>query len=1689
MTIGSLSARADSGASIPQKLLSILLACVLAVSLVPSPAWASDGEADDTSTASAEEKATVQPVDDPTTDDAVSLDAPLDASQNDSLSSSPDGEIVESPDEEPAIADPVGSELDRPVALSAEEPPASDGSDVAAEAATVTALDDESYIIIQDSADETDEYERTKDTKIKVGQTMYANAYDGASYSDNRIPAQSGWSYQWLAGNEKSDPDSAYVPIAGQTGPSLTVTEDLLDQVVGKYIRVKVTGDGQVLYGPGSWLSTPASSATYTPGPVVADGAITVSNVVLAYNGADFGSDYESVPDAHVGDVIKAAAYDSEDPSTMYYGDKVDFSWQVAESADGEFREVFVGDTYTVGSFAGKYLKVVATAKDGGSSHATEAGRILAEGVYTLVSASVTKTSSTTPTTLTASAFTGDYYSQTKVDNKYVSYTWEVCKTNPIYGSDKTWTVKKVGAKGDDRLELTDADGACWVRVKADAGDNTTGPSSSVGPIKPVGVYDIKLALFSNVTDGDVESNYYKVGDTIGLHVYESTEANMKGGLIPVESLACTWKVADAANGTFTELTDGNAHKASFEITEAYQGKYLTCEVSAGVDTYELHVTKQIAAASALSVSKVELTNSDANGRVIPGSTLSAHAYDSAGKDITSEVLSAGLSFAWYTSEYASGSSPRRITGAQDASFSVTNENAMALKDKYLVATIVDERGADVSGVTGVKVSVPNAVRLYSVSVDNAVSGKPTVGVPLTATVKKGTGASNAVELGSDDAVSYQWQYTSIANTTSDSRFYDIAGATSSVYVPTATMKNKYLRVVVTSQNEIASTKFTRPYVYAIGPVSEPSVTYDLSSVALSSDAEGYRVGATLLPFPKYQEGEFEKTVPSDAYVGYTWYSSDNADGTNAKELSGFDAKTGALKLARGLEGSYVFVEANALGSPAKSTPVKVVAGALSATVKVTGISERDSDGQYSLEDWIPLTEYEWQSDKNVSAWDVFSELLQRAYYSYSLQDGWVPYSITPPGGVPLAAEHLGGYNYNYWSFKVNGTFASSYPTGYKLQDGDTIELVYLVNDGSEKPSDIEIVPDAPRPDYDDSAAWPGYAGGSASGPSTDAKTPVDTTDLAWSSALKDSSEYSKGVSDPILVNGDVYIAAGNTLYIKDAATGETKKQATLAVSINTTSRIVYADGLIVVPLSGGRLQALTADDLVTVWLTDELPAHMTGGSQQSLTTLTVRDGCVYYGTAAADWTTSYGGYYLCVDLATGETKWINKNSDAGYYWSGAASAGSYLVVADDNGVVRALDPASGDVVASLDLGVRVRSTVIADADGTTLYVVSNDGVLHKLSVAADGALTHAGSVKFGSSSTSTPSLTSNGKIVACGSSTEGYNNDWGGISYYGVIAVIDAATMTLENRVDRVDDGSWLPADAKSAPVIAQVNGETYAYFTCNSVPGGVYQYRLGDTSAGLIYHPEGTLANYCMASVAVGADGTLYYTNDSGYLIALKHSSKIRVTFDSKGGTIVGVSFVAPNEKVSAPADPVREGYTFTGWFVDEGCTKAWDFDAPVTGAMTLHAKWDKKQDGNEGGDDNKHDPEQPGGDDHEQGGSSNGGADDPQDSPAPYAKPLPAGGAPAATHAPLTQESAKTDDDKQETEKKADQKADASTRSEDRAKATSAGVDADTGAGEQHDGVNPWAMGGVALGVIGLIGATVYVVRTRRRNGEAS
>ena len=492
----------------------------------------------------------------------------------------------------------------------------------------------------------------------------------------------------------------------------------------------------------------------------------------------------------------------------------------------------------------------------------------------------------------------------------------------------------------------------------------------------------------------------------------------------------------------------------------------------------------------------------------------------------------------------------------------------------------------------------------------------------------------------------------------------------------------------------------------------------------------------------------------------------------------------------------------------------------------------------------------------------------------------WGVYSLVSP----LDGTELSGA----WSFFVNGVPGSQLDSDYVLKSGDKIVWAFAPGDTVPGVDSVVVDPGAARPNWD--SDWPGYT---SADKVTDAPVPTKDAEAKWVSELKGSNEWSKGISDPLLVGDYLYVAVGSKLLKKNVDTGETVAESPLAAKIDSTSRMVYTGGVILVPLSSGRLQALTVDALATVWVTDELPAGP-DGAQQSLASITVRDGFAYFGTASASWSDSSDGYLLCVRISDGKVMWQHKNENSkGYYWAGLAFSGNYGVIADDSGTVSTVDSETGKTVASLKIAERVRTTVLVD--GSIAYVVSADGVLHKLSVGTDGTLSELGKVTFGCSSTSTPVL-ANGKIVVGGASTEsfmdGYTNK--NTYHYGQLAVIDAETLAVDYSICKAD-GSYIRqgtsggGDVKSQPVVSVQNGETYVYFTSNNNPGGIYRYRIGDDEAELLYTPAAGDQQYCMASISVGSDGSLYYVNDSGKLFAVKGNGqrvkRYTVTFDAHG------------------------------------------------------------------------------------------------------------------------------------------------------------------------------------------------------------
>lgn len=106
---------------------------------------------------------------------------------------------------------------------------------------------------------------------------------------------------------------------------------------------------------------------------------------------------------------------------------------------------------------------------------------------------------------------------------------------------------------------------------------------------------------------------------------------------------------------------------------------------------------------------------------------------------------------------------------------------------------------------------------------------------------------------------------------------------------------------------------------------------------------------------------------------------------------------------------------------------------------------------------------------------------------------------------------------------------------------------------------------------------------------------------------------------------------------------------------------------------------------------------------------------------------------------------------------------------------------------------------------------------------------------------------------------------------------------------------------------------------------------------------------------TIEVEKDGekTEYTINFSGVTLeeeggtSIPEAEEHKVTFQvGTGVTAIPEQKVAHNGKATKPTDdPKREGYTFGGWYQDEGCTKEFDFAAGITKDTIIYSKWTKE------------------------------------------------------------------------------------------------------------------------------------------------
>ena len=94
-------------------------------------------------------------------------------------------------------------------------------------------------------------------------------------------------------------------------------------------------------------------------------------------------------------------------------------------------------------------------------------------------------------------------------------------------------------------------------------------------------------------------------------------------------------------------------------------------------------------------------------------------------------------------------------------------------------------------------------------------------------------------------------------------------------------------------------------------------------------------------------------------------------------------------------------------------------------------------------------------------------------------------------------------------------------------------------------------------------------------------------------------------------------------------------------------------------------------------------------------------------------------------------------------------------------------------------------------------------------------------------------------------------------------------------------------------------------------------------------------------------GNDAVIYiYTSRfSSYSVTTSGTESWTVFFETDGGTEIPHQSVPTmgDGKVTRPDNPTKAGYAFAGWYVlDNGEEKPFDFNAPISGDVTIYAKW---------------------------------------------------------------------------------------------------------------------------------------------------
>ena len=282
------------------------------------------------------------------------------------------------------------------------------------------------------------------------------------------------------------------------------------------------------------------------------------------------------------------------------------------------------------------------------------------------------------------------------------------------------------------------------------------------------------------------------------------------------------------------------------------------------------------------------------------------------------------------------------------------------------------------------------------------------------------------------------------------------------------------------------------------------------------------------------------------------------------------------------------------------------------------------------------------------------------------------------------------------------------------------------------------------------------------------------------------------------------------------------------------------------------------------------------------------------------------GGIFASGNLTIAGSAEVGENCTAGigsgiYLEVLSYSSGSWNLYAN-GGVI------AGEVVLNNSSNYGGTIKITSSNEGTTEFkgsVLNNNGIIKKGKFT--GKVTNNGTISGGEFS----GEVTNNKTISGGTFSETVINGEGGTIAEGVLITKLKFIVTFDNEGARttaiIDDGGNL-----TAPTTQTKEG-----------------YRFD----GWYYDNNGSEAKWNFDTDTVTRAMTL----------KAKWVQTYTVTFETSGGSAVGPVTVDAGSTVTKPADPMKSGHNFGGWYKDSTLQTPWNFaNDTVTADTTLYAKW---------------------------------------------------------------------------------------------------------------------------------------------------